>query len=658
MRQRYLFLFYLKQIGRNKLYIGASIIFLVLLFSRLLLFFTSPYDIEDYGQLPSEIAMIVQIVTLFYIVFFYRLQSNEQLYGVQSFFINGYRIGLEKIGSMFYVHVIYQGVMLVMTYGIFALIYLVVGIEPSSLFLSLFRFLIVYMFAPLALSMLFGVIVAMTFEKKKISFFAILFLWISSGSVNTELFRDYFSTVHANDWQSIFFIGMNNIMRAYEPYVGFDVHWGNELKLITWFLVSVAVIFLLSLRWTYKKSERKLVIGVLFTTILLSVFTSYGMVKVSTKSFSYADYVAETDYYMNVITTDTDLRYQIESYKISLEGKLVTAQVGISHLNTITPTFQLYHAYPVKWIKADGKIVDFERHGDIVTVHLPESTSLLTFHYQIIDTYYVPFTNGRIVLLADMAWYPKKRVGQIYEMDINLGWIKPTEQFLTEETYSFTLESDNVLYSNLPRHREIYSGKSQGLTLIKGQGNQLTYGDYEITYPADWPKMKERTRPVLTQLETTIDEIQQLVPTAIQSLPASILFSNNGLSTFITRDHLVYNVGGYKKAIDAPDVTRDFQESLLQSIVQRHGPYHLHMEWINIASQFIREKNGWAVESKDRTIDSHSDSNREQESIDLVYQFFNQLSAEQQQDFLQKWYKEMDETWGWDHVLALIKEWR
>lgn len=622
------------------------------------MFFTSPYDIEDYGQLPSEIAMIVQIVTLFYIVFFYRLQSNEQHYGVQYFFVNGYRIGLEKIGAMLCVHVIYQGILLVVTYGIFALIYLVVGIELSSLFVSLFRFLIVYMFAPITLSLLFGVIVAMTFEKKKISFFAILFIWISSGSVNTELFRDYFSTVYASDWQSLFFIGMNNIMTVYAPYVGFDVHWGNELKLITWFLVSVAVVLLLSLRCTYKKSEIKLVISVAFTTMLLSGLTSYGMTKVSTKSFSYADYVTETDYYMNVMATDTDLRYQIDSYTISLEGKLVTTQVGISYLNTIAPTFQLYHAYPVKWIKADGKIVDFEQHGDIVTVHLPKSTSLLTFHYQIIDTHYVPFTNGRIVLLADMAWYPKKRASQIYEMNINYGWIKPTERFLTEETYSFTLESNNVLYSNLARHGDIYRGESQALTLIKGQGNQLTYSGYEITYPADWPKMKERARPVLTQLETTIDEIQQLIPTTIQSLPRSILFSNNGLSTFITKDHLVYNMGGYKEAIDAPSVTRDFQENLLQSIVHRHGPYNLHIEWINIASQFIREKNEWVVESKDRTIDSYSYSNKEQESIDLVYYFFHRLSAEQQQAFLQKWYREMDETWGWNQVLHLIKEWR
>jgi hypothetical protein len=131
---------------------------------------------EEYGQLPGEIAMIVQMVSICYMVFFYRIHSNEMLYGVQSFFVDGYRIMLEKISAMFAAHFMWVAIMLVATYGMFMVIYFNVGIEPSTFYLSLLRFLIIYMFAPLVLSMLFGVFVAMLFGIKKSSFFVILLL--------------------------------------------------------------------------------------------------------------------------------------------------------------------------------------------------------------------------------------------------------------------------------------------------------------------------------------------------------------------------------------------------------------------------------------------------------------------------------------------------
>lgn len=657
MRWKYLLHFYITQMSKSKLYIGASVLFFLLIFSRLFLFFSNTSDNEEYGHLPSELAMIVQMVSLFYIVFFYRTHSNELLYGVQSFFVDGYRIMLEKISAMFAAHFIYQGIMVTFTYGIFTGIYFIVGIEPSSLFLSLFRFLLIYMFAPLMFSMLFGVIVAMLFGIRKISFFAILFIWIATGSMNTELFSDFFSTVHANEWKSLFFIGMNNVMRVYHPYIGFDVHWGNELKLIIWFLIFSGILLILSLRWSLRKSERNLVIKVLLATSFLSVVSAYGVVEISTKVFSNADNMTETNYYMDMKKAETDMHYEIESYSISLEQKQATVQIIFSDIDTLEPTFQLYHAYPIHLIKAGDAPVKFERSGDIVKVHLPTNASSLTFYYELVDTNFAPYTNNRTVLLADMAWYPKKRASHIYEMDEDIGWIKKSERFFPDESYSFTLKVEEVLFSNLPRIGDIYIGESQAVSLIKGQGNKLTYGDYSITYPADWPKMKERVRTLLSQLEKTLHEVRQLAPTTVHTLPTSIVFSNSGLSSFMTKDHLVYNTG-YGDAVDSYGVMKDIQQNILQFTVQRKGPYRLHMEWINMGSQLIREKNELIVEFKDRTSESQSYTKVEQESIELVYNSYYQLDDEQQQQFLQKWYKEMDETWGWDQVLDLVEEWR
>lgn len=168
--------------------------------------------------------------------------------------------------------------------------------------------------------------------------------------------------------------------------------------------------------------------------------------------------------------------------------------------------------------------------------------------------------------------------------------------------------------------------------------------------------MKERVPTVLSLLEKTVYEVQQLAPTMIQSLPKAIVFSNYGLSSLMTKDHLVYNTG-YGDAVDAYNTTKDIQENILKLAVQKKGPYRLHREWVNMTSQFIRTKNDWNIDLKERSIESHSLPKAEQESIEFIYHDFYQLNLEQQQQFLREWYEEMDETWTWDQVLGLVKEW-
>ncbi|KAF0994603.1 hypothetical protein BJQ97_01245 [Geobacillus sp. TFV-3] len=70
MRWKWLF-FYWKRLLKSKLYIGASFSFFLLLTVRFTLFFTDPYNMESYGDILHEVFMLVQIVSLFYIVWFY-----------------------------------------------------------------------------------------------------------------------------------------------------------------------------------------------------------------------------------------------------------------------------------------------------------------------------------------------------------------------------------------------------------------------------------------------------------------------------------------------------------------------------------------------------------------------------------------------------------
>ncbi|KYD25319.1 hypothetical protein B4110_0256 [Parageobacillus toebii] len=212
----------------------------------------------------------------------------------------------------------------------------------------------------------------------------------------------------------------------------------------------------------------------------------------------------------------------------------------------------------------------------------------------------------------------------------------------------------DVLFCNLPKRGSVYSGKAQAVTLIKGQGNQLVYEDYHITYPADWPKMEERVPTVLSQLEKTLHEVQQLAPTTVQSLPKAIVFSSFGLSSFMANDHLVYNTQDLY-AIDKYHMGQDFYEKMLRLSVQQKGSYVMYNEWIHMATRFLMQKRGLQVIDWSRSFQSYVLPKSEQELIKSIYIAFQQLSLEQKQQFLRKWYQEMDETWTWNQVLELVK---
>lgn len=626
---------------------------------RIILYFATALGIEEYGDLPGEAAGIVQIVSIFYIVYFYRIFSNELLYGVHMYFVDGYRILLEKMSALFVCHVLFQGIFLAFTYGLFSGIYLGVGIEISSIYLSLFRFMIVYLFVPMIFCPLYGFIVALLIPGKKVSFLAILFFWIATGSMNSQTFEPFFDSVQANDWKSLLLIGVSNLSHVYDPYIGFDISWGNELKLIAWSLLLVGLLLYLSLRYSIQKKERKYVIPILAVFSIAIIAASYAAIPLHSKAFKRADYTAENNYYLHLKKPNSDIRYEIESYEISLKNGKVTVKVTFSELNTATPTFQLYYAYPIQSIRADGKRVQFDREGDIVTVHLPnKQVSSLTFHYNIVDTNFVPYVNGRVALLADKAWYPKKRTTHVFEPDVTNISVIESEDVFPEESYPFTLNVEGALFCNLPKQGEVYQGEAQAVTVIIGQGNQMTYGGYHITYPADWPKMKERVPVVLEQLEITLQEINQIVDTPVQSLPKSIVFSNHGLSSFMTKDHLVYNTG-YGDPVNAYDVMKDFPFNMLSMLVERKGSSSMFEEWKTIASFYFRQKHGWLIdEIEPLLILSGLISQDEKKPNELVFDYFSQLNEEEQKAFLQEWYRQMDEDMTWDDVIALVKEWK
>ncbi len=358
-----------------------------------------------------------------------------------------------------------------------------------------------------------------------------------------------------------------------------------------------------------------------------------------------------------------DLRYRIQSYDLSLHGSRAVVRVALSHLETNRPTFQLYHLYPLHSIEADHQPVKFTRNGDLVTVWLPKRTLTLTFSYKIVDTALIPHTNGRIVLLADRAWYPKRRASHMYRIDeYRVAGMKAwdgafTDQFFPNETYTFTLDVDgDVLFCNVPKHGNGYQGKAQAITLIKGQGHQLVDQGYEITYPADWPHMAERAPTVIRQLEKTFHHVQQIASTAVPSLPNKIVFSSFGLSSFLANDHLVYNTDDLY-GIDQYIMEQNFYEKILRLSVPPKGSRIMYNEWISLATRWLMQKQGLSVidwSSKSEWFESQPRSVQKQ--IESIYEAFQPLDVDQKQQCLRTWYANMDDGWTWDRIFEMMQE--
>lgn len=651
MRLKYLYIFYFEYICRSKLYLSASVAFVIFLIIRVIV------DIADegYGQLPAEIIVIVQMITILYIVYFYRIFSNELKFGVHDFFVDGYKILIEKMTALILVHISLQTILMLIVYVIFTIVYVFVGVEWSTIYVSLLRFLIDYMFTPFLFTVLVGMITALIFGKNKISIFFILLIWFFSGVINQEIFYSFFETVGANDWETLLSIGPNSIDTVYYSYIGFNLNFGLEIRLFTWLTLFIAILLIVSIKWAIVKREKKIILSIVFFLLCLSIGSSYLSVQHNAMAFNTADLIRETTKYEHMQRVNADLKYDINAYNIELEGNTVRAELKFDHTETDRPSFQLYNAYPINEVLVDGEKVPYSRKGDIVKIQSKtDKFKEIVFNYKLMDTALVPYSKNRTVLLSNHAWYPKKRDQHVYEKDVYLGGILTTNDIPVDESYNFQLIADNVLFTNIDPQDHYYKGEASGLSIIKGQGNTFNYKDYDIIYPADWANMSIRIQEVITRLETVFEEIKLIAPMKVNALPSKLVFTNEGVTSFINNDHFVYTVGGAFLAFNDEEIMKDFEENLIVMTVEPKGNREMYNEWINMCSQMIKKKMGFQIYEPGPTIDLLNSSFEEE--INIIHEEFYLLSTEEKRTFLEQWYLSMDDTWTWEDVDLLLKE--
>lgn len=657
MRFKYLYSFYFRNISRDKLYLTASVTLIVFLITRIIMYMNTWFEQENFGQLPAEIVVIVQTISILFMINFYRIFANELRFGIHNFFTDGYKILIEKITGLLLVHISFQIILTFLIYAVFSVVYFFLGIEWSMLYIDLFRFLIDYMFFPLFISALIGVITALIFGANKISVFFILLFWFFAGVINQEIFYSFFSTVESNDWKSLLSIGPNNIYTVYKSYIGFDLSIGLELKLFTWLFMLILILLLASTKWIIIKREKMIVLSIILLLSFLSFGIGYLSLHQNDMAFSNGDLIHETTNYKQMNPVDTNLNYTINQYNIELNGDVVRAELNFDSTNTNNPSFQLYHAYPIQKVMVDGKEVTYSREGDIIHINTnTDNFENMVFNYELTDTNLVPYTKKRTLLLANHAWYPKKRKHHVYENDLHTGSIAITESVprTIDESYSFRLKADDLLFTNINAQNNYYEGETSALSIIKGQGNSLTYNNYDILYPADWPKMSKRIQEVIDRLETVFDEINRIIPMKVDSLPPKIVFTNEESSSFMNNEHLIYTTSGSSLAINDEEAMKDFEKTLMELTIEPKGRNEMFQEWINMSVQMIKREKGFHVYEPGPTIDILETNFKEE--VGSIHSKFNSLDIEEKRNILEQWYTLMDDSWTWEDVKLLVEE--
>ncbi|MCM2676385.1 hypothetical protein [Alkalicoccobacillus plakortidis] len=160
---------------------------------------------------------------------------------------------------------------------------------------------------------------------------------------------------------------------------------------------------------------------------------------------------------------------------------------------------------------------------------------------------------------------------------------------------------------------------------------------------------------VLTHWELIIDELQAMMTIDIQEIPKKVVFSNYGLNSLLTKDHMIYQTHSTTSVVDF-NTSKDFEKNLIELMIPKRGNTELFFEWTNMTSQFIRGELNVEVEWPGLSVDAMGFDDDLETAFNQLYADFDALSIDVKRSFLDAWYTDMDESWTWIEVTSLMEE--
>ncbi|OQP13222.1 ABC transporter permease [Geobacillus zalihae] len=667
--------FYAKQMGKSILYMGTYTFWFIMLMMRFLIRQHDSFGKTDYGNFVGEMTLIVQAAMLLFMVFFYKLFSDEYRFGANLLFAGSLRITALKIAALFVNHLLFlsffTGLQVVLVWQF----YRTWGLPFSSLYTETASYIAVYWLLPFVFAFFLGIFTALLFGKNRLSFAWMMVIWLAIGPMNTQLFSRYFHRIPFSDIRSLFYIGPLNMDDVFRDVVGYNVSLPTYMKLLFWILTSMMAVW--AILWKTARTTKEKAAIITGVVLLLAgdawlfphLFTGNKLV------FSYADLAKENVYYQthNPTIQPSTLHYSIERYDIQLEAKNgvhAKVKVTLRQIGGDTLSFVLYHHFSLKRITDQtGKQLPFIQQGDVITVKRSPNrlTDEWTFEYQMNDSAQIPISPHYLFLPSDFSWVPTKAEHAPFAfVNVHSSPVPVSMQPSHPIRYTLSFHGTAPFYTNLPRRSDgTYEGVvSGGITAVAGMFVKEKIGPWQIVHPADWPNL-ERDWPVFERHVRRIHhDIVQMFDLKEAKLPTNIvLLAPHGEQRSVySSDHLLLQ-------IDTPYSLRSQEGTLMylpeiitegllwrgvHSSMQKEVFQALLARWFQ--QQLALPYSGGDL-TFDLTLSVDSPDVKTEEVLRQLSGEYERLSDEKKQTFLALWYKQMREgaDGSWEKVIQLIR---
>jgi hypothetical protein len=677
-----LLVFYAKQMLKSFLYLGTMLFMVIMLISRFVIRQNHLHGMTDYGNFVGEMTLIVQAVMLLFMVFFYKLFSDEYKFGANNLFIGSFRITLLKIAALLCIHLLFLAVFIGIQTALIFIFYRVWEIPFSSFYTQTVSYVIVYWYLPFVFSFFLGIFTALLFGKNKLSFVFMIIIWLAIGPMNTTLFSRYFRQFSFSDIESLFYIGPLNINVVFEDVIGYNLSFSTYMKIFFWIMAAMIAIFAALFKTTRTGQEKIAIIVVIVfllignTLIFPKIFGGGKLV------FSFADLNQESLYYKNrkdAIDPST-LQYTIQRYDIQLDARnhvKAETKVTLDQIQSQTLSFVLYHFFDVKKVtNKEGRRLPFTQQGDFVVVERTSNqpSDELTFYYEMNDSAHLPVSPSYLFLPNYFSWVPTKANHTPFDFNrvYNEGTIVLSMQTKEPIHYTLSFKGNVPFYTNLPRNKDgTYSGEvSGGITAVAGMFTKKQFGDWEVVYPNDWSDITEDWPIFQKYLVQVHKEIVDMFQIKDMKLPNKmiLLAPNSEMNSYLSSDHLLFQIGtlysiSSRYTLDyIPEV---FLQALLWNYDKRtFSSYEQIKEFNKLLANIVQDELGlqspgmffldsnlpWAFEQYDQET---------QNAVRRLYEEYYRLPNEKKKKFLVLWYKEMHHVSdSWLKTAKLFQEFR
>jgi hypothetical protein len=667
--------FYAKQMVKSVLYIGTYVFMTIMLISRFIIRQHDPFGMTDYGNFVGEMTLIIQAAMLLFMVFFYKLFSDEYRFGANLLFAGSLRTTALKIAALFANHLLLLALLTGLQAALVWQFYRTWGIPFSSLYTETVSYIIVYWLLPLVFAFFLGIFTALLFGKNRLSFAWMMVIWLAIGPMNTELFSRYFHHISFSDIHSLFYIGPLNMDDVFRDVVGYNVSLSTYMKMLFWIIASMMAVW--AILWKTARTTKEKAVIIMGVTLLLAgdawlfphIFTGSKLL------FSYADLDQENVYYQTHYPTikPNTLHYSIERYDIQLEtrsGVNAKVKVALRQIRGNTLSFVLYHHFALKQVTDQtGKQLPFIQQGDVITVKRSSirPADEWTFEYKMNNSAQVPVSPRYLFLPNDFSWLPTRADHAPFAfVNIHSSPVPVSMQSHEPIHYTLSFQGEVPFYANLSRRSDgIYEGMvSGGITAVAGMFLKEKIGPWEIVHPADWPGLTDVWPAFERYLRRIHNEMVQMFDLKAAELPTKIvlLAPRGEQRSAYSSDHLLLQ-------IDTPYSLRSLEGTLMylpQVIAEGllwSGNHSSKQKEVfqALLVRWFQQQLGLPYSGGDLTFDLalsvDSPDGKTQQVLRQLSGEYERLSDEKKQKFLALWYKQLREGAhdSWEKTLQLIR---